>query len=92
MFLVSLGKQRISSSLSLHRFSSSSLKMVKAIRGVLLECDQAVKTIVIDLDNKLNFIIADLDESHLFIDRTKLEDVRRRLDDILEENTYRVEI
>jgi TFIIH basal transcription factor complex TTD-A subunit len=66
--------------------------MVKAIRGVLLECDQAVKTIVIDLDNKLNFIIADLDESHLFIDRTKLEDVRRRLDDILEENTYRVEI
>jgi TFIIH basal transcription factor complex TTD-A subunit len=65
--------------------------MVKAIKGVLLECDQAVKTIIIDLDSKLKFIIADLDETHLFIDSTKVKMVQERLDEILEENTYRVE-
>jgi TFIIH basal transcription factor complex TTD-A subunit len=65
--------------------------MVKAIKGVLLECDPAVKTIVLDLDSKLKFIIADLDETHLFIDSTKVEVVQQRLDEILEENTYRIE-
>lgn len=64
--------------------------MVKAIKGVLLECDQAVKTIIYDLDAKLKFIIHDLDDTHVFIDGTKLQIVQERLQDILEENTYRV--
>jgi TFIIH basal transcription factor complex TTD-A subunit len=66
--------------------------MVKAIKGVLLECDQAVKTIILDLDAKLKFIIADLDETHLFIDSTKVEMIQTRLEEILEENTYRIEL
>jgi hypothetical protein len=65
--------------------------MVKAIRGCIIECDQAVKSIILDLDSKLKFIIEDLDETHVFIDVSKLEEVQEKLENILEDNTYRVE-
>ena len=57
----------------------------------MIECDQAVKSIILDLDSKLKFIIEDLDETHLFIDASKLEEVQETLENILEDNTYRVE-
>ncbi|KAJ3176840.1 TFIIH complex subunit tfb5 [Geranomyces variabilis] len=69
--------------------------MVKARKGTLLECDPAVKQIVQDLDNKKSeagekrFILEDLDETHLFIDPCEVEWLQKRLDEILEENTYR---
>ncbi|KAI8925677.1 TFIIH subunit TTDA/Tfb5 [Entophlyctis helioformis] len=57
--------------------------MVRALKGVLLECDQAVKQIIKDLDVQLNFIIEDLDDTHVDL-------VQERLDEVLEENTYKV--
>ncbi|KAI8899151.1 TFIIH subunit TTDA/Tfb5 [Globomyces pollinis-pini] len=58
--------------------------MVKAIKGVLLECDQAVKTIILDLDTTMKFIFEDLDDTHLFIDAAKVGQVQDRLEEILE--------
>ncbi|KAH6560471.1 hypothetical protein BASA50_009638 [Batrachochytrium salamandrivorans] len=63
--------------------------MVRAVKGVLLECDQAVKQIIKDLDNQYHFIIEDLDDNHLFIEAAKVDMVQERLEEILEENTYR---
>lgn len=65
---------------------------MRAIRGALLTCDQAVKTIIMDLDSTMKFIIEDLDETHLFIDVSKIDIVQERLEQILEENTYRVDL
>ncbi|KAI9097005.1 TFIIH subunit TTDA/Tfb5 [Phlyctochytrium arcticum] len=71
--------------------------MVRATKGALLECDPAVKEIVLDLDNKRSdsgeprFIIEQLDETHLFIDLAVLDWLKDKLDEILEENTYRVQ-
>ncbi|XJO77053.1 hypothetical protein BDV3_001692 [Batrachochytrium dendrobatidis] len=58
--------------------------MVRAVKGVLLECDQAVKQIIKELDSQLHFIIEDLDDTHLFIEAAKVELVQDRLEDILE--------
>ncbi|KAJ3186582.1 TFIIH complex subunit tfb5 [Gaertneriomyces sp. JEL0708] len=71
--------------------------MVKARRGVLIECDPAVKQIILDLDNKQEesgqprFVYESLDETHLFVDPEYVDELRRTLDEILEENTYRME-
>ncbi|KAI8921155.1 TFIIH subunit TTDA/Tfb5 [Powellomyces hirtus] len=71
--------------------------MVKARKGILLECDPAVKQIVQDLDNKRaeggegRFIFEVLDETHLFIDPSIVVWLQSKLEDILEENTYRFE-
>ncbi|KAJ3303729.1 hypothetical protein HDV03_003602, partial [Kappamyces sp. JEL0829] len=51
----------------------------------------SVKSIILDLDAQLKFVIDDLDETHLFIDASKVEMVRSELENILEENTYRVQ-
>lgn len=66
--------------------------MVRAIKGCLLECDQAVKAVILDLDNTIKFIIEDLDDTHLFIQKDKAELVKQKLDEILEENTYRIDL
>ena len=65
--------------------------------------DPAVKQIIMDLNSQMRFVIEDLDDTHLFvgdkilsnkcnkcIDATMVETIKERLDDILEENTYRV--
>ncbi len=64
--------------------------MVKAIKGVFLECDSAVKSIIMDLNTQLKFIIEDLDDTRLFIDGSKLAAVQERLQQVLEENTYKI--
>lgn len=63
---------------------------MRAVKGILLECDEAVKQIIKELDNELKFIIHDLDETHLFIDASHIETVKEKLNDKLEENTYRI--
>ncbi|KAL2916163.1 hypothetical protein HK105_204254 [Polyrhizophydium stewartii] len=60
--------------------------MVRAVKGVMVECDPAVKQIIKDLDTQHHFIIEDLDETHLFIDASKIEMVQERLEEILEED------
>ncbi|KAI8887622.1 nucleotide excision repair, TFIIH, subunit [Backusella circina FSU 941] len=64
--------------------------MVKAVKGVLLECDTTVKQIVLNLNKRGNFIIEDLDETHLFIDSSWVEQLKYELDKILDENSYTV--
>ncbi|KAI8333800.1 TFIIH subunit TTDA/Tfb5 [Choanephora cucurbitarum] len=64
--------------------------MVKAVKGVLLECDSTVKQIVLNLNKRGNFIIEDLDETHLFIEASWVEQLKYELDKILDENSYTV--
>lgn len=64
--------------------------MVKAVKGVLLECDSTVKQIVLNLNKRGNFVIEDLDDTHLFIESTWVEQLKYELDKILDENSYTV--
>lgn len=64
--------------------------MVKAVKGVLLECDSTVKQIVLNLNKRGNFVIEDLDETHLFIESTWVDQLKYELDKILDENSYTV--
>lgn len=66
------------------------LLMVKAVKGVLLECDSTVKQIVLNLNKRGNFVIEDLDETHLFIESTWVDQLKYELDKILDENSYTV--
>lgn len=71
-------------------FSLLSSSMVKAVKGVLLECDSTVKQIVLNLNKRGNFVIEDLDETHLFIESSWVEQLKYELDKILDENSYTV--
>lgn len=64
--------------------------MVKAVKGVLLECDSTVKQIVLNLNKRGNFVIEDLGETHLFIESTWVDQLKYELDKILDENSYTV--
>lgn len=69
---------------------SPSISMVKAVKGVLLECDSTVKQIVLNLNKRGNFVIEDLDDTHLFIEASWVEQLKYELDKILDENSYTV--
>ena len=62
--------------------------MVRAIKGVLIECDESVKQIILFLNSKEKVIIQDLDRTRLLVDASKLDYIKAELDKILEENTY----
>ncbi|KAI9486836.1 MAG: TFIIH subunit TTDA/Tfb5 [Benjaminiella poitrasii] len=64
--------------------------MVKAVRGVLIECDTTVKQIVLNLNKRGKFIIEDLDDTHLFIEASWVDQLKFELDKILDENSYTV--
>ena len=64
--------------------------MVKAVKGVLLECDTTVKQIVLNLNKKGNFVIEDLDETHLFVEASCVKNLQYQLDRILDENAYTI--
>jgi TFIIH basal transcription factor complex TTD-A subunit len=66
--------------------------MVKAVKGVLLECDSTVKQIVLNLNKRGNFVIEDLDDTHLFIESTWVDQLKYELDKILDENSYTVTV
>lgn len=66
--------------------------MVKAIKGVLLECDTTVKQIVLNLNKRSNFVIEDLDDTHLFIEASKVDELQSELDRILDENAYTISV
>ncbi|KAF9976411.1 TFIIH complex subunit tfb5 [Actinomortierella ambigua] len=65
--------------------------MVKAVKGVVIECDTSVKEIILGLNQQGNFILEDLDETHVFVDASCVEQLRVDIDQILNENTYNVE-
>ncbi|ERT01810.1 TFIIH basal transcription factor complex TTD-A subunit [Sporothrix schenckii 1099-18] len=60
--------------------------MVRAIRGVLVECDPAIKAIIVNIDSERHdFIIEDLDENRLVINENMMETLKRRLGERLKE-------
>ncbi|KAI8849742.1 TFIIH subunit TTDA/Tfb5 [Chytridium lagenaria] len=63
--------------------------MVRAITGVLVECDVAVAQILEALNKDLGFIIELLDDTHIFVDARKIDHALQQLEEILEQNTYR---
>ncbi|KAJ2890492.1 hypothetical protein GGI21_006151 [Coemansia aciculifera] len=70
--------------------SYSSHRMVKAVKGTLIECDPAAREVLLKLNSKDQFIIEDLDNTHLFINSTHLERVQLALDELMNSNTYEV--
>ncbi|OAA53118.1 RNA polymerase 2 general transcription and DNA repair factor component [Niveomyces insectorum RCEF 264] len=60
--------------------------MVRAIRGVLVECDPAIKSIIVNIDRENHdFVIEDLDEQRLVIKENMMEALKRKLEDRLKE-------
>ncbi|ORY65342.1 transcription factor TFIIH complex subunit Tfb5-domain-containing protein [Pseudomassariella vexata] len=61
--------------------------MPRAIRGVLIECDPSIKSIIMNInESEANaYVIEDLDDSHLVVQESKVQDLKRRLDDHLKE-------
>ncbi|KXX74002.1 RNA polymerase II transcription factor B subunit 5 [Madurella mycetomatis] len=65
--------------------------MVRAIRGVLIECEPAIKSIIVHLDSANNdIIIEDLDEQHLVVKENMVHVLKQKLEERLRE-TYRPE-
>ncbi len=57
--------------------------MVRAIRGVLVECDPAIKSIIVNIDSENHdFIIEDLDEERLVINENMMEALKRKLEEV----------
>ncbi|KAI7829993.1 TFIIH subunit TTDA/Tfb5 [Kickxella alabastrina] len=65
--------------------------MVRAVRGILIECDPDAREILLLLNARDKFIIEDLDSTHLFINSTHLDRIQYELDKELEKNAYEVE-
>ncbi|KAG0037193.1 hypothetical protein BGZ82_002997 [Podila clonocystis] len=61
------------------------------VEGVVIECDTSVKQIILGLNEKSHFIIEDLDDTHVFVDAGCIDQLREDIDQILNENTYKVE-
>jgi TFIIH basal transcription factor complex TTD-A subunit len=62
--------------------------MVNATPGILIECDATIKQFLLHLDETLHFILADLDEHHLLVDDKNVDELQRKLDELLDENAY----
>ncbi len=58
---------------------------------MIMHSDPAVKQILLFLDESIHFIIENLDEEHLFVDAQYVDMLQKKIDEILEENTYRLQ-
>ncbi|KAK7951564.1 uncharacterized protein PG986_007292 [Apiospora aurea] len=60
--------------------------MVRAVRGVLVECDPAIKSIIVNINSENNeYIIEDLDDSHLVVQENKVQQLKCLLDQRLKD-------
>lgn len=67
-------------------------KMVRAVKGTLVECDPSIKSIIINIDNETNeYIVEDLDETHLMIKDNMVAKLKTELEQRLKENVPDVE-
>ncbi|KAI5191001.1 TFIIH basal transcription factor complex TTD-A subunit [Nematocida sp. AWRm77] len=57
--------------------------MVKAIKGILLECDPSIKQILARLDREHNFIIQDIDDTTLFVENRNLSEIEEETEKML---------
>lgn len=67
---------------------------MKTFQGVLITCQPSVKQIILNLDREFRakqegFIYTDLDDTHVFIDPAFVEIVRKKVDELLEDNCYK---
>ncbi|CAG8626702.1 7009_t:CDS:1, partial [Cetraspora pellucida] len=53
--------------------------------------DPAVKQVIISLDKREKVIIDDLDDNHLLIDSARVDYIKKEVEKLLEENTYKSE-
>jgi len=59
--------------------------MPRAVKGVLVECDPSIKAIILKIDGEYNdYIIEDLDENTILVKETKIPELKRRLENMLE--------
>ncbi|KAI9855361.1 MAG: TFIIH complex subunit tfb5 [Trichoglossum hirsutum] len=60
--------------------------MPKAVKGVLVECDESIRAIILKIDAvNHDFIIEDLDDHTLVVKETKLPELKRRLEEELKD-------
>lgn len=64
---------------------------MKAVKGLLITAEPSVRQILLALNESLHFIIEYLGPDKLFIDPQYLGVIQSKLDQVLEENTYRAE-
>ncbi|KAI9726849.1 MAG: TFIIH complex subunit tfb5 [Cirrosporium novae-zelandiae] len=58
--------------------------MVRAVKGVLVECDPSIKAIILKIDQERHeYIVEDLDEQTLVIKDNKLQELKEKLDEAL---------
>lgn len=58
-------------------------KSVNVQKGVLIECDPSIKSIIMNIDSDNNeYILHDLDDTHLVIQENKVQDLKRKLDEV----------
>lgn len=50
--------------------------------------DATMKQYLLFLDKEHRFIIKDLDETHLLVDAAQADFIKRKMDELYEENTY----
>ncbi|KAL8713778.1 MAG: hypothetical protein Q9220_002305 [cf. Caloplaca sp. 1 TL-2023] len=58
--------------------------MVKAVKGVLVECDPSIKAIILKIDQEHHdYIVEDLDDQTLVIKESQLPRLKERLEELL---------
>lgn len=66
--------------------------MVHVNNGVLIECDPQMKQFLLHLDetSALNkrFVIQDLDATHLFVESNSIQQLKDRIEDLMEKVNY----
>jgi len=66
--------------------------MVKATRGVLIQCDPSIKAIISKIDSAHNdFIIEDLDDETVVVKESKLQELKERLREMLRDTQMEVD-
>jgi TFIIH basal transcription factor complex TTD-A subunit len=57
--------------------------MVKAVKGVLVQCDESIMAIIIDIDNRNRnaFIMETLDDETCLVQASKLNELKARLNE-----------
>ncbi|KAJ5549481.1 General transcription and DNA repair factor IIH subunit tfb5 [Penicillium frequentans] len=73
--------------------TATKLKMPRAVRGLLIECDPSIKSMILKYDEERHdYIVEDLDdENHLVIKESQLENLKARLDHDLDEKIMQLD-
>ncbi|KAJ1917772.1 hypothetical protein H4219_003026 [Mycoemilia scoparia] len=66
--------------------------MVRSHKGTLVTCDPVSRVVLLNLDKKYGFVIRDLDNTHLFIESSRLEEVKHMFEKIMDQNSYKADI